>query len=226
MNAEVTQKLRNAGISVNGVIMIGAHYAQELPYYRNEFGCKYYLMFEPNMETYGRLIDINTRYRSQDPSLKIKTVNSALGSDPNKKYIEFFLETANTGASCSVLKPKKHLDHYPQIQFTNKSVVAHTTMDQYYSKDVDDASKQEFQKTFNFIQLDVQGFELEVLKGAVNTLSHIDAILTEINRDELYEGCAQHQELTDFLAPLGFEPVYTNWVEADWGDCLYVKKKS
>jgi hypothetical protein len=40
---------------------------------------------------------------------------------------------------------------------------------------------------YNFINMDVQGYELEVLKGGAETLNHVDYVYCEVNRDEVYE---------------------------------------
>ena len=37
------------------------------------------------------------------------------------------------------------------------------------------------------INMDVQGYELEVLKGATKTLEQVDYVYCEVNRDEVYE---------------------------------------
>jgi hypothetical protein len=78
---------------------------------------------------------------------------------------------------------------------------------------------------YNFINIDVQGYELEVFKGASEKLNYIDVIMTEINQDELYKDCTQIQELDEFLSKYGFERVETYWWYNDgWGDALYIKK--
>ena len=80
---------------------------------------------------------------------------------------------------------------------------------------------------FNFINIDVQGYELEVFKGAANTLNHIDYICTEVNTVELYENCAKMNELDEFLGDLyGFERVLTRLTDSQksHGDALYVKQ--
>jgi FkbM family methyltransferase len=54
------------------------------------------------------------------------------------------------------------------------------------------------------LKIDVQGFELEVLKGATDLLPHIDAIYVEASYVELYEGQALHEEVEHFLTEAGF----------------------
>ena len=77
---------------------------------------------------------------------------------------------------------------------------------------------------YNFINIDVQGYELEVFKGAVNTLKNIDYIISEINRDEVYANCAKVDDLKNFLSQYGFELVEETWDGQTWGDGLFIKK--
>lgn len=54
------------------------------------------------------------------------------------------------------------------------------------------------------LKIEVQGFELEVLKGATDLLRHVDAVYVEASYVELYEGQALHQEIERFLTDAGF----------------------
>jgi hypothetical protein len=75
----------------------------------------------------------------------------------------------------------------------------------------------------NVLMMDVQGYELEVLKGARETLGSIDHVFTEINRAELYEGCPMAEDLDLFLAGFGFFRAETDWAGGTWGDAYYRK---
>jgi hypothetical protein len=77
---------------------------------------------------------------------------------------------------------------------------------------------------YNFINIDVQGYELEVFKGGSEYLNSVDYIMTEVNRDEVYKGCPMVEELDEFLKPYGFERVETTWDGITWGDAFYVKR--
>jgi hypothetical protein len=80
--------------------------------------------------------------------------------------------------------------------------------------------------SFNFINIDVQGYELEVFKGATETLSDIDFIYTKVNTVEVYENCAKMNELDEFLGDVyGFKRTWTKLTKGDtWGDALYIKE--
>jgi hypothetical protein len=62
------------------------------------------------------------------------------------------------------------------------------------------------------------------LKGGIKTLATIDYILTEVNRDELYENCTRIEQLDSFLETLNFQRVETHWEGGTWGDAFYLKK--
>jgi hypothetical protein len=57
-----------------------------------------------------------------------------------------------------------------------------------------------------FIKIDVQGFESEVLKGAQHTLARAAGVHVELSFVPLYEGQSLFQDLWHHLSSLGFEP--------------------
>ena len=77
---------------------------------------------------------------------------------------------------------------------------------------------------YNLINIDVQGYELNVFCGAKKVLEKIDYIISEVNRADLYKNCTKVEELDLFLKTYGFERVETSWVGNTWGDALYIKK--
>ena len=56
----------------------------------------------------------------------------------------------------------------------------------------------------DLIKLDVQGYELEVLKGAASALSAAKAVLMEVTVIELYQNNPVLSEVTAFMAERGF----------------------
>lgn len=58
----------------------------------------------------------------------------------------------------------------------------------------------------DLIKLDVQGYELEVLKGAPECLRSAKAVLTEVSFIEIYEGQCFFHDVVGWLAGFGFFP--------------------
>jgi hypothetical protein len=57
------------------------------------------------------------------------------------------------------------------------------------------------------LKLDVQGFELSVLKGARSALKHCAFVYAECSEVALYSGQPLFHEVEAFLASEGFKPV-------------------
>lgn len=79
-------------------------------------------------------------------------------------------------------------------------------------------------ENFDFVNLDLQGFELPVIKGFGENIEKIKYIYSEVNIDDVYIGCTKLNELDEYLEQYGFIRVETKMTDANWGDALYIKK--
>lgn len=205
------QSLQKYNMHVRGVIHVGAHYGQEYKEYRSA-GIQNVVFIEPCSKAFQVLQDTLGMVHG------IKLINSACGAEFSIATMN--VEQANQGMSNSLLKPAKHLEQYPSIQFTDTEEVEVHPLDELAGMDRERTIPPA--KIYNLLVMDVQGYELEVLKGATGTLNHIDYIYTEVNRDEVYEGCAKVHQLDEFLTD--FQRVETNWAGGTWGDAWYIRK--
>lgn len=189
--------------NIKGVIHIGGHHGQEYDLYKTLNVP--ILFFEPITNSF------NVLKNKINNDLNVLAFQCALGNE--NKTISMNVEIANNGQSSSILKPKKHLEQYPHITFDFTEEVS-----MFRLEDLDiDFSK------YNFINIDVQGYELEVFKGTNTVLKNIDYIISEINRDEVYENCPYVDDLDKYLSQFNFKRVETNWAGDTWGDALYIK---
>jgi len=72
------------------------------------------------------------------------------------------------------------------------------------TKTLDVIAKEKGFNNVSFIKLDVQGFELEVLKGGTNCLKMSEAVFMEINLLDLHIGCPLLHDVTKFMYEYGF----------------------
>lgn len=190
-------------MDVKGIIHIGGHYGEEIDeYIRN--GIQEIVIFEPLSDSFDILCE-----NIQELNANIIAHQVALGSEETTATMYV---SDNEKQSSSLLKPKVHITHHPHVKFPETEEVEVKVLDDFdYTK-------------YNFINMDVQGYELEVLKGATETLKHVDYVYCEVNRDEVYEGNAYVEELDEFLSAYNMERVETSWEGQIWGDALYLKK--
>jgi FkbM family methyltransferase len=196
-------------IKINGVIHIGAHYGQEHDLYTS-VNAKHVIYYEPHPKSYSKL----KKNLINKPGVTL--VNKALGS--SEGIVKMHCSKENSGMSNSILKPKDHAIIYPVIVFDHTVDVEMTTLDKEILSMPD-----EVKNVLNSIVMDVQGFELEVLKGSIKTLKQINCIFTEVNFRHMYESCPLIDDIDSFLSSFGFKRVETFDTGSGWGDALYLK---
>lgn len=103
--------------------------------------------------------------------------------------------------SSSLLKPYKHLEKLDWCKFNKKEKVAVITLDDYVKNMPDDIK---FDK-IDFMQMDVQGCELKVLKGAKNILPKIKLIYMEVSNEEYYKGQPLKKDVEKFMIKNNFK---------------------
>ena len=203
-------------LDLTGVIHVGAHLANEHLMYLN-CGIKNVVYFEPVPALFERLKSkmafLYENFTVTD--LTVQLYNFALGSE-NKDDVPMNVEKNDRYGCSSILTPSSNYNHIP---FVGQKV---------RMRRLNDISDVDFKK-FNYLNIDVQGYELEVLKGATEALEHVDYIMCEINRDTTgkkvdYIGSALVQDICEFLSPYGFELVEEDWPGVSWGDGFFIKR--
>jgi FkbM family methyltransferase len=191
--------------NVTGVIHVGGHIGQEMETYQKN-NVKNLIVFEPQKIPFQKLSSVVDSIGFNN----VKLINKALGN--SCATVEM---TCNDGGLCSsILKPKHVLQQYPDIIFDRKESVEMVTMDSVIGETHD----------YNFLNMDTQGYELEVLKGATKTLEKIDYVYTEVNNTEVYENNALIEEIDEFLIDYNMVRVVTDWMGGTWGDAFYIRK--
>ena len=201
-------------MNIHGVIHVGAHHGEEHSRYISS-GISKIVYFEPVKKIFETLIQ-NVKNFHETHNVECETIlyNFALGN--RNTNIEMFIESIDKYGCSSVLEPSSNYSH---IQFSKKEVVE--------MRKLDDIN---LDSDFNFLNIDVQGYELEVLKGAKDTLDSIDYVMCEINRitpkKQLdYKNASLIEDLCLFLDDYGFKLVEENWAGVSWGDGLFIKKR-
>ncbi len=186
----------NEEVDIKGIIHIGGHYGEEYNYYKS-LGIDKQIWIEALKSNFDIL-----KTRCPDSIC----INKAIGDSQGKAMMNL---SSNDSESASLLNPKVHLERMPKVRFSGSEEVEIVTLD---SLNID--------KSYNALVIDVQGYELKVLKGATKTLKHIDYIWTEVNFEEMYEGCAIMDEIDKFLKGFNRKIVYDY---GGWGDAFYKK---
>ncbi|UGA44417.1 FkbM family methyltransferase [Bradyrhizobium quebecense] len=109
--------------------------------------------------------------------------------------------------SGSIRRPKNHLTEYDWVRFDRPFSVE--------TRRLDDWCSEAGLNTVDFIWMDVQGAEADVIAGGVQTLSNTRFIYTEYSDRELYEGQLSLQAILDLLPSFEVAAHYPREVEGD-----------
>ncbi len=200
-------KLHNIhNLRVTGIAHFGAHLGEEVKEYQKLNYTPIHL-FEPQTKIFKKLEELFSTNND------IYLYNVGLGNE--QITTKLFLSPSNEGASASLLKPSGHLKYHPEIIFEDTENIKICSYDKFDLENV------------NYLNIDIQGYELEALKGSENSLkNYIDYICIEISREEMYEGAILKNQLDDYLKNFEFIRVNTRWASSKipWGDAFYIKK--
>lgn len=165
--------------------------------------------FEPVPELYTRLLKNTKPYQS------ITSYQLAL-ADKNG-MLTFYISEGQSDASSSLLEPIEHLKDHPGTLFNKKIQVKTSTLDTW-------AAENNIVK-IDMLWLDMQGFELKMLKESKVIFKTVSVVHTEVSTKETYKDVAQYNEYRSFLEDNGFvviiEAIPNGW---DMGNVLFVKK--
>jgi FkbM family methyltransferase len=193
-----------------GIIHAGAHLVQERDVYKR-------LQLEPVL-----WVEANPQITKQAEKIlesypKQHIVNAALWNVAGEKK-EFSI-AGNEGSSSSLLELGLITASHPEVFLEGKFQIETSTL-----KDVLLDSPEIYQSA-DFLLLDTQGSEYQVIQGLGESINQLKYILTEVSTKQLYRGTRLFNELTQMLQELKFDLVASQVnVTTGWGDALYIRR--
>lgn len=157
-----------------------------------------------------------TKLKSRDnPNKNIKYYQLAL-ADKNGS-MDFYISEGTSDGASSLLEPASVLLDHPGITFNNKITVNTSTLDNW-------AMENNISKV-DMLWLDMQGYELNMLKESKAILNTVKVIHTEVSTRETYKGVATYDVYRSFLEDKGFkvtiEAIPKGW---DMGNVLFTRE--
>lgn len=197
-------------MKVAGILHIGAHLAEEADIYADMD--VQVLWVDPLIENWSFIDD----KLQSDPKYRGQGVLCALVTDKDDEEIDFHI-TNYAGMSSSIFEFGTHPTFSPDTVFVETRRLRTRTID-----NIIEHFDPPFGALFNFLNMDIQGAELKALQGASQLIPQLDYIMCEVNKEEVYKGCAKVWEIDEFLTD--FTRVETSWVgEQGWGDAFFCR---
>jgi FkbM family methyltransferase len=209
------ERMRDVG-PLGTTVHVGAHAGEEVDSYRAH-GAQRIVLVEANPASCDAL---RARYAG---AADVSVLHAA--ATDHEGEARLLLHTTDRGGteSASLLPMRELARIVPTLDTAGTVDVPARTLDSLLAEEGIDPGD------VGLLVLDVQGAELQVLRGATRALESVRAVLTEVALIDLYEGAALEQDLVRELGHRGFQPVdalYYELYDSDrrfpaWGDVLF-----
>jgi FkbM family methyltransferase len=146
--------------------------------------------FEPLRAPFARL----EKLAGRDPDWSCHRL--ALGAAQGEAEINV---AGNSDSSSLLEMGERHARSDPASVYIGTETIELRTLDDLWDRLVDGSEAV-------FLKLDVQGYELEALRGAERSLSRVAGIQAELSLVPLYEGAPEWTEVISHLQERGFHP--------------------
>ncbi len=199
--------LKKRGLkSLNVLLDIGAHEGESIKLFTNNFNINEIYSFEPSPITFKILKKNINPAEGNFRKTKIILENIALGSKHEKIFLKHISES-----SSSTIKELNTESKY----FKKKFFFLKNSDNQYLFKKIEvqqillsDYIEENSIKSIDFIKIDTEGYELEVLKGAKSMLFKTKYILFEHHYDNMIIKNYFFTEIHNFLKKNNFKQIY------------------
>lgn len=198
---------RNLLINSDFVLHIGASWGQEAKEYNDlDLGVTW---VECIPQLFTELENNIKDYKNQ------KAVCALLGAEC-KEAIDFFL-TGKKLMTSSIYRITKEFQNITNSQDAKIVKFEMKTLDSLYLSGVI--------TNLDYLVLDVQGAELDVLRGANTILSKFSVIELECSTIQVYEGAPLYEEINSYLQNRGFFPLL-NIPKQFHGNTIFIRRKN
>jgi FkbM family methyltransferase len=189
------------------IVEAGAHHGIDTMRFAQLWPAGRIYAFEPVPHLYEHL------QRNTGPYPNVRTYQLALGD--RDAAMRMWLSDRKHDYSSSLLEPREHLHEFPEIRFEETTSVQVTTLATWAAHEGIDR--------IDGMWLDMQGYELAMLKAAGRILETTRAIILEVSATELYAGLPLWPEVQAWLESQGFRIEQQHWYRPSFGDVLAVR---
>lgn len=205
MYLKLDKLIKKYKIESSEIAYIGANLGQNILEFNKLLGMPIIHLFEPQQKVFNKLKENFSNYNN------LKFYNFALGAKAGKSLMNVNINNSNQ--SSSLLKPSAHTTFHEKVIFEGTEEI---NIEKFSNLNLSNVT---------MLNIDVQGFELEVLKGCEDSLEKIKYIVCEVNRKEMYEDCALVSDIDKYLKKYNFIRIETAWCQKTipLGDALYLK---
>ena len=185
--------------NLGSAIDVGAHHGETIKFLINNFRFKCIYAFEPNFESFQKLKK-NVNFFQGNRNIFL--VNKGVGIRNEKKYL---IESTDSASSTyctfkknsTYLKKKKFFLNYKKIKRQETQILSLATF-----------LEENKIKNINYLKIDTEGYELNVIKGLNEYVKTIRLIHFEHHYDDMYNKNYTFHDIHCYLLKNNFRKIY------------------
>ncbi len=184
---------------------VGAHKGETIELFLKHFKIEKLYSFEASPLSYDILRNTLPKITSKQKVTDICIENLAIGSEIKKIQIKHLKESSSStikdiNSNSKYFKKKKFLFGFNAENFYQNIIVDQTTIDKYV--------KTKKIEQIDFLKIDTEGYEYEILKGASENLKNIKIILFEHHYDDMINKGYKFSDINNILLKNNFKQIF------------------
>lgn len=199
--------LKKSNISNFDILFdVGAHKGESIISFGKNLNIKNIYSFEASQISFEILSKKIKDIQSKFPKMKIIIENIALGSSDKKIKIKHFNESSSStinkiNVDSNYFKKKQKFLYGSEVsKYYKEFIVKQITLDNYLElKSIDKV---------DFIKIDTEGYEFEILNGLKKNIKHVKIILFEHHYHDMIRKNYSFSDIHMFLKENNFEQIY------------------
>ena len=196
---------KNNLIKFNIFFDVGAHKGESINFFLKNFIIKKIYSFEASSINYQKLYIAKNIYQKKFLQSDIIIENYALGEKNADVYLNQSFESSSStlnqiNSDSNYFKKKKKLLKNNNENFFTSIKVKMITLKDYIEKNKIDH--------IDFLKIDTEGYEFEVLEGLQNKISNVGLIMFEHHYDDMIKKSYKYSHISKLLKDNDFKKIY------------------
>ena len=193
-------------INIDILFDVGAHKGESINLFLKELIVKKIISFEASSINFEFLKKNKKYYFKKFPNTEIQIENIALGSENKKISFNQFDESSSSTFN-NINKQSKYFKRkFNLLNFFDKKEIYKSY--QVTTQTLDGYMEINNYKKVNFIKIDTEGYEYEVLKGLKNKIRNVDIIMFEHHYDDMIRKNYTFTDINTLLKINNFVQIY------------------
>ena len=184
---------------------VGAHKGESINFFSKNFIIKKIYSFEASPINFKKLSFAKNKYQIKFLNTHIIIENYALGHKSDDVYLNQSIESSSStlneiNSNSKYFKKKQKLLKGDSKEFFKNVKVKMITLADYLEKNEI--------TNIDFLKIDTEGYEFEVLQGLKKYISSVKLVMFEHHYDDMIKKSYKYSDISKFLKDNDFEKIY------------------